>query len=50
MVHQLTKNATIDELEKAGEFIKNNLDKKSTIFLKASRSMKFERILDYLQK
>lgn len=39
-----------DELEKAGEFIKNNLDKKSTIFLKASRSMKFERILDYLQK
>ena len=37
-------------LEKAIMYIKNNIDIKSTLFLKASRSMKFEKIIEELSK
>ena len=39
-----------DTISEVVEFIKNNIDKSSKIFLKASRSMKFERIISELEK
>lgn len=37
-----------DTIEEAVSFIKNNVPKTSRIFLKASRSMKFERVIEQL--
>ena len=37
-----------DSLEEASVYIKNNIDNSSKLFLKASRSMKFEQIIDFL--
>ena len=37
-------------VEDAVEFIRNNVMKQRKIFLKASRSMKFERIIEDLKK
>lgn len=34
----------------AGEFIKNNVNKGSNVFFKASRAMKFEEIIEFLEK
>ena len=39
-----------DNLEGAATFIKNNIKPEYKLFLKASRSMKFERIIDMLKK
>ncbi len=39
-----------ETIEEAVDFIKNNVIKRRKIFLKASRSMKFERIIEELKK
>jgi len=44
------KNTHFDEIEPAVDYIKQNIPKDTTIFLKASRSMKFERIIEKLNK
>lgn len=59
-IGKLSKNITdeikkcyskhFDTIEEAVEFIKNNVVSQRKIFLKASRSMKFERIIDELNK
>ncbi len=42
------KGVNFKDLESAVEYIKQNISKDSKIFLKASRSMKFEKIIDSL--
>ncbi len=42
------KGISFKDIESAVEYIKNNIPKDSKIFLKASRSMKFEKIIDRL--
>ena len=52
-IGNLAKNIAepnFDNLEDAINFIKNNVPKSSKLFLKASRSMKFEQIIDMLKK
>lgn len=41
---------SFDTNKEAAEFLKNNIEKGSNIFLKASRSMKFEEIIGYLKE
>ncbi len=56
-VGTLSKNITdeipnaehFDSIEKVVPFIKSDINNKTTIFLKASRSMKFEKIIDLLK-
>lgn len=43
------KSTHFETIENAVEFIKQSVDKNTTIFLKASRSMKFERIIELLK-
>ena len=43
------KGVNFKDIESAVEYIKNNIQKGRRIFLKASRSMKFERIIDSLK-
>ncbi len=51
-VGELSKNIAnakhFDTVEEVSEYIKNNISKDTKIFLKASRSMKFERIIELL--
>lgn len=51
-VGELSKNINpakhFDTVEEAAEYIKTNISKDKKIFLKASRSMKFERIIELL--
>ncbi len=51
-VGQLSKNiagsTNFNTAEEASEYIRNNVSKNTKIFLKASRSMKFERIIELL--
>lgn len=51
-VGELSKNILpalhFDTVEDVSEYIKNNISKDKKIFLKASRSMKFERIIELL--
>ena len=44
------KTAHFENIDCAVDFIKNNIDKASKLFLKASRSMKFERIIELLSE
>jgi len=44
------KTQHFDEIESAVEYIKTNIPKDSILFLKASRSMKFENIISDLEK
>ena len=52
-VGELAKNINpalhFDTVEEESEYIKTNISKDKKIFLKASRSMKFERIIDLLK-
>ncbi|MBO5738129.1 UDP-N-acetylmuramoyl-tripeptide--D-alanyl-D-alanine ligase [bacterium] len=51
-VGKLSKNIAepnFETIEDAVEYIKNNVSKKIKLFLKASRSMKFERIIELLK-
>lgn len=52
-VGELAKNINpalhFDTVEEVSEYIKTNISKDKKIFLKASRSMKFERIIDLLK-
>lgn len=51
-IGHLAKNIAepnFETIEDAVEYIKNNIPKESKLFLKASRSMKFERIIELLQ-
>ena len=56
-IGNLSKNITqncngihFNSIEDCSNYIKANISKKTTIFLKASRSMKFEQIIDELRK
>ena len=51
-IGNLAKNIAepnFETIEEATSYIKNNISNKTKIFLKASRSMKFEKIIEYLQ-
>ena len=51
-IGNLSKNIAepnFETIEEAVEYIKNNVSKDSKLFLKASRSMKFERIIELLK-
>ena len=51
-IGNLAKNIAepnFETIEEAVEYIENNIPKESKLFLKASRSMKFERIIELLQ-
>jgi UDP-N-acetylmuramoyl-tripeptide--D-alanyl-D-alanine ligase len=51
-IGDLSKNIAkpnFEVIEDAVEYIKNNVSKKTKLFLKASRSMKFERIIELLK-
>lgn len=45
---KICKSVHFSDIPEAVEYIKNNIPKDCRIFLKASRSMKFERIIDLL--
>lgn len=42
------KTIHFNSIEDASKYIKENINKNTTLFLKASRSMKFERIIEFL--